>query len=222
MSTPSNQDPRLDDAAVTDENVLAQHQKLVGKQPDEKGQYRLMPLGMLFLFAGFIFFGATYLGRYSGKFDARIYDENVKEFGAVKKATGPVDPVVLGEKLFNNAACNTCHQATGTGVPGAIPPLVGSEWVKGTEERTVRIVLYGLQGPITVAGGNYNSAMPAFGKVAGSGYNWSDEKVAAVVSYIRHKWGDNAAPVTAAKVAEIRTKEGDRKAWTADELMKIQ
>lgn len=222
MSTPSNQDPRLDQAAVTDENVLTQHDKLLGKQPDDRGHYRLMPLAMLFIFAGFIFFGATYLGRFAGHFDSRIYNENEREFGGAKVAAGPVDPVVLGEKLFNNAACNACHQSTGVGVPGAIPPLAGSEWAQGPEDRAIRIVLYGLQGPIKVAGKDFNSAMPAFGKVAGGGFNWSDDKIAAVLTYVRQAWGNKAAPVTAAKVTEIHNQVGDHKAWTAEELEKVQ
>ncbi len=222
MSTPSNQDPRLDQAAVTDETVLTQHERLLGRQRDEQGHYRLFPLAMVFVFAGLIVTGATYLNRYSGHFDPRIYNENVSTFGAAKGPEAPVDPVVLGEKLFNNAACNTCHQTTGLGLPGAIPPLAGSEWAQGPEDRAIRIVLYGLQGPIKVAGKDFNSAMPAFGKVAGSGFNWSDDKIAAVLTYVRQAWGNKAPPVTAAKVSEIRTKEGDHKSWTADELEKIQ
>jgi mono/diheme cytochrome c family protein len=222
MSTPSNHDPRLDQAANTDENVLTQHDRLLGKQPDDRGHYRLFPLAMLFVFAGLIFFGATYLGRYGGHFDGRVYNENLKEFGTAKEVAAPVDPVVLGEKLFNNAACNTCHQANGQGVPGAIPPLAGSEWAQGSEERAIRIVLFGLQGPIKVEGKDFNSAMPAFGRVAGGGFNWTDEKVAAVLTYVRQAWGNKAAPVAAAKVTEIRTKEGDHKPWTVEELEKIQ
>lgn len=222
MSTPSPKDPRLDPAAVTDETLLSEHNKLLGKQPDEKGHYRLMPLVLIFVFAGVVFFGPTYLGRYAGTFDSRIYNENQKEFGTAAVAAGPVDPIALGQKLYNNAACNTCHQANGMGVPGAIPPLAGSEWVTGSEERAIRVVLHGLQGPISVAGKDYNSVMPAFGKVAGSGFNWTDDKVAAVLTYVRQAWGNQAGPVSAEKVAEVRTKEGSRKPWTAAELEKLQ
>lgn len=223
MSTPSNKDPRLDQAVATDESVLAQHEKVLGKQPDDRGHYRLMPLAMLFIFAGFIFFGATYLGRFSGHFDSRIYNENLREFGAAKAAAVQMDPVAMGEKLFNSAgACNTCHQVTGLGIPGAIPPLAGSDWAQGPEDRAIRIVLYGLQGPIKVSGKDFNSAMPAFGKVAGSGYNWTDEKVAAVLTYVRQAWGNKAPAVAAAKVAEIRGQIGDHKAWSPDELLKVQ
>ena len=96
-----------------------------------------------------------------------------------------------------------------------------SEWVTGSEERVIRIVLHGLQGPIKVEGTDYNSAMPAFGRVAGSGYNWTDDKIAAVLTYVRQEWGNQAGPITTEKVAEIRTKEGDHKPWTSAELEKL-
>lgn len=221
MSQSPNSDPRLDQAAVSDESVLASHEKLLGKKPDDKAHYRLLPLNLLFVFSGLIFFAGTYLNKYSGHFDPKIYNEH-----AVPHAGGPVvvkvDPVVLGKKLFNNAACNTCHQVTGLGQPGVYPPLAGSEWVVGSEERVIRVVLHGLQGKITVKGTDYNAAaMPSFGKVAGSGYNWSDDKIAAVLTYVRQEWGNAAGAITTEQVAAIRAKEGDRKAWTADELAKL-
>ena len=221
MSTPSETNPRFDQSAVTDESLLVAHEKLLGKQPDEKARYRLLPLNLLFFFSGLIFFGGTYLGRYAGHFDPLVFNENVKHSGGAGAAVVAANPVEVGKKLFNNAACNTCHQATGVGVPGAIPPLVKSEWATGSEERVIRIVLHGLQGPIKVEGVDYNSAMPAFGRVAGSGYNWTDDKIAAVLTYVRQEWGNQAGPISTEKVTEIRTKEGDHKAWTAAELEKL-
>jgi mono/diheme cytochrome c family protein len=99
--------------------------------------------------------------------------------------------------------------------------LVNSDWVVGSEERVIRIVLHGLQGPIKVNGTEYNSAMPAFGKVAGSGFNWTDDKVAAVLTYVRQEWGNKGGPISTEKVTEIRTKEGDRKPWLPADLEKI-
>jgi mono/diheme cytochrome c family protein len=221
MTTPSQPDPRVDQAAVTDEVLLVAHEKLLGKQPDEKARYRLLPLNLLFLFSGLIFFGGTYLGRYAGHFDPLVFNENVKHSGGTGAAAPAANPVEVGKKLFNNAACNTCHQANGLGVPGAIPPLVKSDWVVGSEERVIRIVLHGLQGPIKVNGVDYNSAMPAFGRVAGSGYNWTDDKVAAVLTYIRQEWGNEAGPIKPEKVAEVRAKEGDHKPWLAADLEKL-
>ncbi|MSU24763.1 MAG: cytochrome c [Opitutus sp.] len=222
MSTPSNDDPRLDQAAASDESLLAVHEKILGAQADEAGRYRLLPLNLLFAFSGLIFFGGTYLNLYSGHFDPHIYDERALPHKGGDEVV-KVDPVVFGKKLFNNATCNTCHQVNGLGLPGVFPPLVGSEWVTGSEERLIRVVLHGLQGPVTVNGVVFpgTAPMPAFGKVAGSGYNWSDDKIAAVLTYIRQEWGNTAGPITTEQVAAIHSKEGDRKAWTADELSKL-
>ena len=219
MSTPSNQDPRLDQAAASDESLLAAHEKLLGKQPDEKARYKLLPLNLLFIFSGLIFFAGTYLNRYSGMFDSHIYNENALPSKGGEVAV-KVDPLVLGKKQYD-AICITCHQATGLGQPGVYPPLAASEWATGSEERLIRLVLYGLNGPVKVKGLDYNGAMPAVGKVAGSGYNLSDEKVAAVLTYVRQQWGNAAGPITTEQVAAIRAKEGDRKAYAADELLKL-
>jgi mono/diheme cytochrome c family protein len=221
MSTPQNSDSRFDPAVVSDETLLANHDKLLGKQPDEKARYKLMPLNLLFIFSGFIFAGATYLGRYSGHFDPHVYNENAPRGAAgAAVAAAPVDPIESGKKVYATV-CAACHQATGLGLPPAFPPLAGSEWVLGSEERAIRIVLHGLQGPIKVKGTEFNGAMPAAGRVAGSGFNLADDKVAHVLTYIRQEWGNQAAAITPEKVTEIRMKEGDRKAWTAAELEKL-
>src|SRR4051794_34102120 len=123
MSTPANHDPRIEQGAVTDESLLAAHEKLLGKQPDDKAHYRLLPLALVFIFGGLIFYAGTYLNLYSGHFDPTIYNENLKpSHGAV--AAVKVDPVMLGKKMFASA-CITCHQATGMGQPGIYPPLAG-------------------------------------------------------------------------------------------------
>jgi mono/diheme cytochrome c family protein len=219
MMTPSQPDPRVDQAAITDESLLAAHEKLLGKQPDEKARYRLMPLALLFLFSGLIFFGGTYLGRYAGHFNAHVYNENAAppKPGEANKAP-PMDPLVAGRAAYNGV-CVACHQATGQGLPPAFPPLAGSEWVLGSEERAIRIVLYGLQGPIKVKGAEFNNVMPATGP--GSAFNLSPERVAAVLTYIRQEWGNKAGPVSPEKVAEIRGKEGNRGPMTVADLEKL-
>ena len=221
MSTPSNHDPRLDQAAASDESLLASHEKLLGKQPDEKARYKLLPLNLLFIFSGLIFFAGTYLNRYSGLFDAHVFNENSQP------ASGEVvvekqDPLVLGKKQYD-AVCITCHQANGLGLPSVFPPLAGSEWVSGSQDRLIRLVVYGLNGPLKVKGLDYGAAaMPTMGKVAGSGFNLNDEKIAAVLTYIRHEWGNDFKAITTEQVTAIRTKEGDRKPYTQEELLQIQ
>lgn len=217
MSTPSPSDPRLDQAAVTDESLVAVHAKLLGPQPDEKAHYRLMPLSLLFLFSGLIFFGGTYLGRFSGHFSPAVFNE----YSPPPSAGGPVaavDPLAQGKATYN-LVCATCHQATGLGLAPVFPPLAGSEWVTGSEERLIRIVLHGLTGPIKVKGVDFTGAMPATGP--GSGYNLNADKVAAVLSYVRKEFGGDAPPISAQKVSEVIAKEGSRGPWTAADLEKL-
>lgn len=221
MSTSSNQDPRLDQASATDESLLAVHEKLLGRQPDEKARYKLLPLNLLFIFSGLIFFAGTYLNRYSGMFDPRVYNENSLPPSG-ETVVAKIDPLVLGKKQYD-AICIACHQANGLGLPGTFPPLAGSEWVSGSNDRLIRLVVYGMTGPVKVKGVVYSAApMPTIGKVANSAYNLSDDKVAAVLTYIRHEWGNTGAPITTEQVAAVRAKEGDRKPYTEEELLKLQ
>jgi mono/diheme cytochrome c family protein len=212
-------DPTFQPAAQTDEELLNAHERLLAKQPDDQAHYKLMPLALLFFFSGLILFAATYLNRYSGHFDKTIYDENA--LPADHNVEVKIDPVVLGKGLFaSSGACITCHQASGQGVAGTYPPLAGSEWVNGADERVISILLYGLQGTVHVTGKSFNAAvMPSFGP---SGYNWSDEKIADVLTYVRQEWGNKAPAVTPDQVAAVRAKDGARTAWTEPELLQIK
>ena len=220
MSDLTPKDPRLEQAGASDESLQAAHEKLLGRKPDDGAHYKMLPLVLLFVFSGLIFYAGTYLNHYSARYDATVFDENghsTKGQVAVVK----MDPMVAGKKNFE-LVCATCHQANGLGVAGVYPPLAGSEWVNGSEERVIRIVLYGLKGSVTVKGTTYNAAaMPVIGKVSGSGYNWSDEKIAAVLTYVRASFGNKSSAITPEQVAAIHAKEGDRKEWSAEELEKI-
>jgi mono/diheme cytochrome c family protein len=220
MSDLTPHDPRLEQAGASDESLQSAHEKLLGRKPDDGAHYKMLPLVLLFVFSGLIFYAGTYLNRYAVHYDASVFDENGQSTKGVV-APAKVDPLVLGRKNYE-LVCATCHQATGLGVPGTYPPLAGSEWVNGPEERVIRIVLYGLKGPVKVKGAEYGAVpMPVIGKVTGSPYNWSDEKIAAVLTYVRQAFGNSAPAITAEQVAAIHAKEGDRKEWTQDELLKL-
>jgi mono/diheme cytochrome c family protein len=110
--------------------------------------------------------------------------------------------------------CAACHQGHGRGLEGVAPPLAQSEWVTGSEDRLVRIVLHGLYGEIVVAGTVWNLAMPGF--INGG---FTDEDFAGILSYIRQAWGNNAPPVAPAAVAAVRAAHAGRAMpWRADEL----
>ena len=221
MSAEKSHDPRLEQAAVNDQSLISAHEKASAGEPDTHAHYRLLPLVLLFVFSGLIFFGGTYLNRYSGHFHSEIFDERQLPGSGADVAVKIIDPIVLGKKQYA-LACVTCHQPNGQGVPGVYPQLVATEWVNGSEERVISIVLHGLKGPITVEGKVYGAAvMPAFGQVPGGGYNWSDEKIAAVLTYVRQEWGNTGGTIAVAKVTELRNKQGNRKEWTEAELLEL-
>lgn len=219
MSDKSPVDPRLQQPGATDESLLSAHEKELAIKPDDGGNYRMLTLVLLFVFSGLIFYAGTYLNHYAGEYKASVFDETASATSGVVVAA--IDPMVLGKRQYE-LICATCHQATGLGVEGVYPPLAASEWVTGSPDRLIRVVLHGLKGPITVSGKQYGvAAMPAFGRVTGGGYNWNDDRVAAVLTFIRQSWGNSAEAISPDQVAAVFAQEGDRKEWTADELPKV-
>lgn len=139
---------------------------------------------------------------------------------AAPAAEAPATPTqtagLNGETEYTNT-CGTCHQATGEGMPGAFPPLAGSDIVNmQSPDKMIAIILKGLQGPVTVKGQQFNSAMAAWESML------SDEQIAAITTHERSSWGNSAPAVTPEMVAAVRTKVADRTTpWTIEELDKV-
>ena len=110
--------------------------------------------------------------------------------------------------------CAVCHQADGAGMANAFPPLAGSEVVNdASPDRMIAIILKGLQGPVTVAGADYNGIMTPFDGIL------SDEQVAAITTYERSSFGNTASAVTAEQVAAVRARFADMTdSWTVETL----
>jgi mono/diheme cytochrome c family protein len=111
--------------------------------------------------------------------------------------------------------CAGCHLNEGPWMMGEAPPLEGSSWVAGPENRVIRIVLHGLRGPIEVRGKPYNQEMPGFGPIL------TDADIASLLSYVRRRFGGVDIPVPEAAVSLIRAaNRGRMDYWTVDELLK--
>jgi mono/diheme cytochrome c family protein len=93
----------------------------------------------------------------------------------------------LGARVFG-ASCSVCHQENGQGIPGAFPPLAGH--VAGQfaqrngRDYLVRVVLFGLEGPISVNGATYASAMPPWPQLG-------DAEIAAALDHVLSAWGND-------------------------------
>lgn len=205
--------PQLEQAGASDESIQSVHAILMREKPEPAEGYSPIPIFLLFLFSGLVFWGGLYIEKYSGKFNPLVYDHRLREVAAASAAAPRVDPA-LGARLYAQQ-CISCHQANGQGLAGNFPPLVESEWVVGekSEELLPRILLYGLNGAVRVRGLEYNGQMPAFGAM------WRDAQIAAVATHVRSTWGNAAPPITAEKVAEIRALHGTRGPWSGEELL---
>ncbi len=214
MSTPPD-NFRLEQAAASDDSIQQVHDRLRSTKPDREHGYSKTPLILLGVMCTLVFFGSIYVAHYSIRFDPLVVNEHAnreKPDDGTKKTFTRAE---LGKPVFIKN-CMLCHQANGQGQPNIYPPLAGSEWVAGTEERIVRIILHGLNGPITVAGRDFNNVMAPLGTVL------NDEQIANVISYIRSDWGNSGPEVEPSTVARVRAEAAAQKGpYTAEELLKI-
>ena len=115
-------------------------------------------------------------------------------------ATGPYkfDPA-HGASLYAST-CSACHQATGTGLPGAFPPLKGDPVVLNPDPtEQIETILNGAHGR-NIGDTTYPSAMPPLGSAL------NDADVADIINHERSSWGNQGKPVTADQVKAERAK----------------
>ncbi|NOX98779.1 MAG: cytochrome c, partial [Verrucomicrobia bacterium] len=127
-----------------------------------------------------------------------------------------------GEKFYSTI-CIACHQLNGQGLKMLAPPLVDSEWVLGSEQRLIALILDGMIGPVTVNGKTYT--VPEVAPIMpGLRINpeMDDEKIAAILTYVRNTWGNGAPLVSKKSVADYRKKQKARLPYTEAELKKIK
>ncbi|WP_057938729.1 DUF7133 domain-containing protein [Algoriphagus resistens] len=113
--------------------------------------------------------------------------------------------------------CAGCHGSDGAGASRMGPPLVGSEWVLGDERRLAMILLHGLEGPVDVAGKTYDA--PDILPVMPAHSTMDDGSIAAILTYIRNEWGNQAPLISGRTVSKTRlTTQGRVYPWKAEEL----
>jgi mono/diheme cytochrome c family protein len=103
------------------------------------------------------------------------------------------DPVLArGEEIFNTV-CIACHQPDGRGIEGIFLPLAGNPLV-ALDDPTYLIT--------TILNGR--GGMPRFDST------YSDEDIAAIATWVRQAWDNDASPVTAAR----SRKSGHSTGWS--------
>jgi mono/diheme cytochrome c family protein/glucose/arabinose dehydrogenase len=125
---------------------------------------------------------------------------------------------LAGQKIyFREGHCATCHQPNGAGLDPAFPSLVKSPWVAGDAERLIKITLYGLMGPLEINGKKYDGAVP----MTPFGGMLKDDEVAAVLTFVRNSFGNEAPPIQPDQVKQVRAANPGRLTfYTVEELLK--
>jgi glucose dehydrogenase/mono/diheme cytochrome c family protein/glucose/arabinose dehydrogenase len=130
--------------------------------------------------------------------------------------SAPIPPLTADEQQrfergrdVYKSVCQACHQADGRGQEKLAPSLVESTLAVARPEITTRILLNGKEGSIGL--------MPPVGQT------FTDEQVAAVLTYVRREWGQAGTPVEPALVKQVRTLTADRaRPWTNEELLALE
>ncbi|SFB49776.1 c-type cytochrome, partial [Algoriphagus aquimarinus] len=109
---------------------------------------------------------------------------------------------ILGKEIYaREGFCSTCHQPDGQGLSASgFPPLADTPWVTGNEERLIKIVLKGVMGPITVKGKDYPGQVP----MTPFEGMLDDSQVAAVLTFVRNSFGNQASAISPDLVKKVR------------------
>jgi mono/diheme cytochrome c family protein len=186
---------------------------------EPKAGHAPVPVWLFVVMGLLAFWSLRFLDASAGGFNPKVYRPH-----ASLATVMSLQPRSEGDALFVSGQrvftiyCSVCHQVTGQGLPGQFPPLTESEWVVAqSPNRMIRLVLDGIQGPITVKGQNYNGAMPPWRELL------TDTDIAAVLTYVRgnKNWGNSASAVTPEQVKAVRDKVAARPAWSPDELLQV-
>jgi mono/diheme cytochrome c family protein len=197
---------------------LAQNSPLDEREP-RADESAMIPVWLFVLLFVLIYWGMLHLDRHAGGFNEMVYGpySSYRQLAAMQPRSGAEMLVARGEAVYA-MVCAACHQTSGLG-SGPNPPLAGSEWVIGSPGRLIRIPLHGVTGPIQVGGQTYNAAMPGFGNMPPLN---EDENMAAVLTYIRQAWGNQASAITPEQVSAVRAETAGRTTpWTAQELLAL-
>jgi len=152
-----------------------------------------------FLMVPFIGLSLGACSQQSDEGTAPAADDTVVHTAEVA-AAGADELMAAGEGVYL-ANCAACHQPTGTGLAGAFPPLAESDFLQGNRSEVLAAALFGLEGPITVNGVDYNGVMPSLGHL-------SDADLAAAITYVFSSWGNDLAAVSVEEVAALRAELG--------------
>ena len=140
---------------------------------------------------------------YSGKIRDELYQPGAPDAVASDEPQAAPTPELpladrykKGQLLFETN-CSACHQSTGLGLPGAIPPLAKSDFLMGRDDKGIGVLVHGINNEaITVNGKKYQGVMPQL--------PLADDQVANILSYVRNSWGNKSPVIQEKEVKRFR------------------
>lgn len=102
--------------------------------------------------------------------------------------------LIQGRDLYQ-VNCASCHQKDGNGLKKLIPPLASSDFLKGNQVESVKLIRNGAVQPITVNGIAYTPTMPAHPHL-------TNLEIAEILTYINNSWGNEFGFVDGRKIGE--------------------
>ena len=108
------------------------------------------------------------------------------------------DPSMIAGGAIYRDQCSACHGLDGKGIPELFPSLAASSMARSDDPTTsIRLILRGARSIGT-------DKQPTAAGMPSYAWQLDDAEVAAVLTYIRNKWGGPGAPVDAAQVSRVR------------------
>jgi len=206
MSEELSEKNKHDNKDILEIHEAALRETSLPEEGNEQG-----PWWLYAVIVGTLAFGFFYMGFYIGEFSDRAHVLYESDLAVSAEEEEPeLTKSELGIQVYNNV-CQTCHQADGAGLEGVYPTLHNAPLVVNEKEKLIGLVLHGLEGELIRDNGTYNGIMPAWQD------RLDDKEVAAVATYVRTQFENNASEVTAEEVAEIRTLDRSD-GWTEAEL----
>lgn len=143
MSQPNEGQDRIDYLETSD--ITEVHASIAREHAEPRSGTMPIPTWLGVLCAGALCWAGAYIGVFHGGFSSSVYNEYESSpvaFFPLPKTDGgngagaaELPLVQLGQKVYTKN-CAVCHQPTGVGQPGAVPPLAGSSGL--TEAKRAR------------------------------------------------------------------------------------
>lgn len=142
---------------------------------------------------------AHYLKSLPAQKPAGRYDPHARPDPSTRNGNRVDPPQTLGARVYTSF-CARCHGSEGMGVTEVFPRLAGNPAVIGEDTTSlIRLLVEGGNSPSTLHGPPRQS-MPGFA------HDLTNPQMAAVLTWIRTSWGNDAQPVTANDVRTLREK----------------